>query len=423
MTSLSRDDAAMAVQISLSTQRRAGVVPAEAALRGAHDALRLFGPQAHVSGAERHHEVLADGALAIGDGLIDDQAHPQVALHPRGELRVGGIDAVAGPPHVGHEIGEHDLLHAGLAQRRQHTLDVAQEHPVRTDDQHALVLQREPVRVEQIGGAVQRHDGLAGAGTALHHQHTGLWRTDDLVLLALDGGDDVAQLTGAATLQDRQQRAVATDALGGGDALAVVLGADAEVALAEQLVLDAQQLATLHVEVTAAHQTQRFAAGGTVERLGHGGPPVDHHRIGVLVGHGEATDVEALELATVISVLNGRRFVERPVDATEHQGHVAQVELGETIEHGLIEHIAFVSGLERAAERALVEATHLPGIDLALLEAVVGVVDERLLSGEIGVMLRHENWGPHSEEDPKIRFRNSIGGRTVANRQKLNRQR
>jgi hypothetical protein len=47
-------------------------VLAEAALRGTHDALALLGAQSHVAGAERHDEVVAQRALAIGDGLVDD---------------------------------------------------------------------------------------------------------------------------------------------------------------------------------------------------------------------------------------------------------------------------------------------------------------------------------------------------------------
>ena len=69
------------------------------------------------------------------------------------------------------EVGEHGQLDAGLAERRQHLLDVAEEQPVRADDEHALALEREPVRVEEVRGAVQRDDGLAGAGAALHDQH------------------------------------------------------------------------------------------------------------------------------------------------------------------------------------------------------------------------------------------------------------
>ena len=110
---------------------------------------------------------------------------------------------------VGHEVGQHGQLDAGLAERRQHLLDVAEEQPVGPDHQHALALEREPVRVEQVGGAVQRHDGLAGARAALHHEHAGQRGPDDLVLLALDGGDDVAEAAGAGRLERGDERAVA----------------------------------------------------------------------------------------------------------------------------------------------------------------------------------------------------------------------
>ncbi len=167
----------------------------------------------------------------------------------------------------------------------------------------------------------------------------------------------------------------------------------------EQLVLDAEQLAPLHVEVPATHQTQRFTAGRAVERLGDRRPPVDHHGVGMLVGHGEAPDVEALDARTVVG----------PVDAAEDERGIAQIELREPVEDGLVEHIALVAGLEGATERALVETTELPGVDLALLEAAVGEVDELLLSGKIRVMLRHEEKGHAAGRAPKTWSRNSIG--------------
>ena len=102
--------------------------------------------------------------------------------------------------------------------------------------------------------------------------------------------------------------------------------------------------------------------------------------------------MEALEL---VGLLAGA------VDATEHQRHVAEVELGEAVEHRFVEHVAFVAGLERAAERALVEATHLPRVGLALLEAGVREVDELLLSGKIGVVLRHEDLCAESVRGPE----------------------
>ena len=108
----------------------AGVVAAEAAAGRLTMRDRVVGAQAHVARAERHDEILAQRALAVADGLVDDVAHAGVALDAGRERRVDLL-AAGGEPHVGHEVGEHDLLDAGLAERRQHLLDVAQEHPVR----------------------------------------------------------------------------------------------------------------------------------------------------------------------------------------------------------------------------------------------------------------------------------------------------
>ena len=82
------------------------------------------------------------------------------------------------------------------------------------------------------------------------------------------------------------------------------------MALAEQLVFQAEQRATLDDEVPPAQQAHRTATGRPVERLGHRGPPVDHYGLPVLVGDREATDVEALD---GVGRLGGA------VDATEHQ--------------------------------------------------------------------------------------------------------
>ena len=56
---------------------------------------------------------------------------------------------------------------------------------------------------------------------------------------------------------------------------------DAEVALAEEFVLEAEQLPALDGEVAAPDETHRLATGGPVERLGDGRPPVDDDRFGV----------------------------------------------------------------------------------------------------------------------------------------------
>ena len=114
--------------VHLALDEAAGrVVAPEAAASGLHDAVGLGGAQAQVRQAERHDEVVLQRALPVGHRLGDDVGHADVALHPGREGAVSrGTEA-----DVGHEVGEHDLLHAGLAERRQHPLDVAQEEAVR----------------------------------------------------------------------------------------------------------------------------------------------------------------------------------------------------------------------------------------------------------------------------------------------------
>ena len=158
---------------------------------------------------EPDHQILPEGSLAITDGLVDHLAHPQLALQPGDRRGVVGVGPAGQERHAGDEVGEHDLLDPCLAQRRQDLFDVPEEDAVRADDQDALVLQREPVRVEQVGGPVEGDDGLAGPRPALDHQHAVLRRPDDLVLFRLDRGDDVAERPGAASLERRQQRRVA----------------------------------------------------------------------------------------------------------------------------------------------------------------------------------------------------------------------
>ena len=71
----------------------------------------------------------------------------------------------------------------------------------------------------------------------------------------------------------------------------------------------------------------RVAAGGPVEGLGHRGPPVHHQRLVVGAVDGQAADVEASRCRVRV----GPRFavvaLVEPVDPTEGQGLVADVEL------------------------------------------------------------------------------------------------
>ena len=78
------------------------------------------------------------------------------------------------PPQAAH-VRQH---HAGLAERGEHLLDVAEEQPVGAEDEHALALEREAVRVEQVGRPVQGDDGLAGAGATADDHDAPAGRAD-----------------------------------------------------------------------------------------------------------------------------------------------------------------------------------------------------------------------------------------------------
>ena len=89
------------------------------------------------------------------------------------------------------------------------------------------------------------------------------------------------------------------------------------------------------------------------------------------------------------SVAVGRLGV--AVDAPEHERGVAEVEVGQALEQGLVERVALEAGLERAAEVGLGEVAQAPRRRLGALEALVGVIDVGLLVGQFRVLLRHSS--------------------------------
>ena len=204
------------------------------------------------------------------------RASPLSAATSRGSIAVGA--------QTGLEPGEGGQLHVLLAERRQHLLDVAQEHRARPDEQHAGRRQPAPVRVEEVGGAVERDRGLAGTRAARDDEDAGDLGPDRLVLLGLDRRDDVAHAAGAVAFERGEQRAFARDLEAGiGDG-----------PLVEDLVVEAGDLAALlGDEVAAAHDRHRRDRGGTVEGFGDRRPPVDDERRVRLVLDREAADVPA----------------------------------------------------------------------------------------------------------------------------------
>ena len=184
------------VEHALLDEAPAGVVRARSPPRVRDDRRALVRREPQGLDTEADPQVITQRTPAIAHRLREHLGHAQVALDASRHRYVGTAHA----HWLGQQVGEHDELDAGLAERREHLLDVAEEQPVGTDDEHALALEREPVRVEEVGGAVQGDDGLAGAGAALDDEHAGELGPDDLVLLALDGGDDVGEAAGAGRL-------------------------------------------------------------------------------------------------------------------------------------------------------------------------------------------------------------------------------
>ena len=111
---------------------------------------------------------------------------------------------------------------------------------------------------------------LAGARSALHGEQEVERGTDDLVLLGLDGGDDVEHLAGAGPLELGEQRVAAPEA-GGGRLLA---------AATEQVVGHGDDLAAIHHDLATAGQPERVLGARPVEGHRHGRPPVHDDGIG-----------------------------------------------------------------------------------------------------------------------------------------------
>jgi hypothetical protein len=101
-----------------------------------------------------------------------------------------------------------------LTERRQHGADVVEEGPVRPDDEHARPQQPVPERIQQPGGPVQADRGLAGTRGSLHAYRCPRVSSHDLVLLRLDGRDDVAHRPDARPLDLVDEDLAAGDVAG-----------------------------------------------------------------------------------------------------------------------------------------------------------------------------------------------------------------
>ena len=157
--------------------------------------------------------------------------------------------------------------------------------------------------VEQVGGPVECHHGLTCARPTLDGVHAGHGGTDDVVLLGLDGADDVAESPGPGCLKGGDEGALPLQAG------AVAVSEPLEVS--EQLVLEAQHGASSAHDVTTALQAHGYRTGGPVEGLGHWGPPVHHDRFLLLVPDADPADVEhaASDLGLLVDPTEDQRGV------------------------------------------------------------------------------------------------------------------
>ena len=226
------------------------------------------------------------------------------------------------------------------------------------------------MRIEQVCGAVQCDDRLAGSGPTLDGVHARKLRPDDLVLFGLDRSDDVAEATGAGGLQRQDQGALAPQP--------VPVVVTEPIQVTEQLVLHAQQAPTPAHEVPASLEAHRNRTGGPVEGLGDRCAPVHQHRLLVHAPDPDPPDVIAP--AAGIDLL---------VDATEHQRCVTHVQLVEPVRHRLLDGLPLETGLVRAAPAHLHHRRELERAGPRRFQAGIRLVDVGLFCDEFGMFDGH----------------------------------
>ncbi len=148
--------------------------------------------------------VLAGTPLPVPNRVCDERRHLRSALQRRDLLAVVPAGADGGEER---SSGGHQRIR--LAERRQDLLDVAQEHRVGPEHEYPTRREAGAVGIEEIRGAVERHGRLSCSWAALYDERSGHVRTNHLVLLALDGRDDVAHVARALPRECRQQSGIA----------------------------------------------------------------------------------------------------------------------------------------------------------------------------------------------------------------------
>lgn len=308
--------------------------------------------------------VVRDDHRGAGLGELLPVAHGERegVHHGLGALDGGGVRGVlGGGVHTGEQLTERREQHTGLAERGQDLPDVAEEGGVRADDEHGPLGEELALLVQEERRPVQRHRGLARAGTALHHEHAAVRVPDDPVLLGLDGLHDVAHAAGAGRVQGGEQHRVAGRVLEPGALL---------VTQVEDLVVQLGDGAALGGEVAAPPDAHGRVPGGEIEGAGDRRAPVDQNRgvLAVVLANSDAPDV-----------MRGAACLFGEIDPAEAQRTVDRVQRREQAGTLDDEEIPFEPRLLAGADRRQGVRDRLRGIAAQHIDARVKPVDEFLL--------------------------------------------
>ena len=275
--------------------------------------------------------------------------------------------------------------------------DVAKEQTVWTNDKDALSFEWESMRVEQVRSAMQRDHGLARSRPTLHNKDSRKRGANDFVLLALNRCDDVTEATRASRFESREQGTLTANNLA---SFNFTDGhSQARQRCPEEFIFDTQQPTAASCEMTTTRQPHRLPAGCSVERFGDWRAPVDNDRILRRIADRNASDVEALH-----KVIRGFGF---SIDTTETQRRIAQLELGQTVVNGFVDHLALKARLLGATSTNLDHGRQARCGLPRLFETRIGVIDVGLFGVEIGVW--GHGFGLRSEGPSSNRWKSPAG--------------
>ena len=224
---------------------------------------------------------LLRGPLVQRDRALDRSEHLGAALEPRQRRVVLRRSMLPLGDHVGEGAGEHPLL----AEPRQHVGDVVEIGTVRAHHEEPSPAAREMrVLVEEVCRAVQRDDGLAGAGSPVDDERSPRRGADDRVLLRGEGAQHAVHPLRAGAAEQLVQ---------GG----VVVGAELLGHVSRSLGVEHLVPVVPHEAVGPAVAAARGEAEGLGARRGEEGArglgaPVDHQHLPLGVVHSAPSDVE-----------------------------------------------------------------------------------------------------------------------------------